>query len=136
MKMSRCLDFAARKNRLKMVLGSRLHGAGSIEDWVKCRAPLEGLGYDYAENAGVPEHHIFGRGRDRTERTHLVHVVENLGRAWRTCLAVRDALRNDPELRARYVEEKERAVAAAPEGRARYNQIKGPFLEIIKARLK
>jgi GrpB-like predicted nucleotidyltransferase (UPF0157 family) len=113
-----------------------LVGVDRLEDWVKCRAPLEGLGYDYAENAGVPEHHIFGRGRDRTERTHLVHVVEHLGRSWRTCLAVRDALRNDPELRARYVEEKERAVAAAPEGRARYNQIKGPFLEIIKAGLK
>jgi GrpB-like predicted nucleotidyltransferase (UPF0157 family) len=70
---------------------------------------------------------------DRTERTHLVHVVEHLGRSWRTGLALRDSFRNDPELRARYVEEKERAVAAAPDGRARYNQIKGPYLEIIKA---
>jgi GrpB-like predicted nucleotidyltransferase (UPF0157 family) len=110
-------------------------GVDPLENWVMCRAPLEGLGYDYAENAGVPEHHIFGQGRDHTERTHLVHVVGYLGRSWRTGLALRDALRKDPELRARYVEEKERAVAAAPKGRARYNQIKAPFLEITKAEL-
>ena len=107
-----------------------------MEDWAKCRGPLERLGYDYAENTGVPSHHIFGRGRDRTERTHLVHVVEYLGTSWRTGLALRDALRDDLDLRARYLEEKERAVAAAPEGRSRYNEIKGPFLEVVKAGLK
>jgi GrpB-like predicted nucleotidyltransferase (UPF0157 family) len=106
-----------------------LVGVDPLEDWVKCRAPLEVLGYDYAENAGVPEHHIFGRGSDRAERTHLVHVVEHLGRSWRSCIALREALRNDHELRARYTEEKERAVAAAPVGRALYNRIKGPFLD-------
>jgi GrpB-like predicted nucleotidyltransferase (UPF0157 family) len=113
-----------------------LVGVDPLEDWAKCRVPLEGLGYDYAEQAGVPGHYIFGRGRDRTERTHLLHVVEHLGPSWRTGLALRDALRTDPELRARYMEEKERAVAAAPEGRAQYNQLKGPFLENIKAALK
>jgi hypothetical protein len=46
----------------------------------KCRIPLERLGYDYASNAGIPGHHIFWRGRDSTERTHLVHVVEFFGR--------------------------------------------------------
>jgi GrpB-like predicted nucleotidyltransferase (UPF0157 family) len=113
-----------------------LVGVDPLENWVRCRAPLEGLGYDYAENAGVPDHHIFGRGRDRTERTHLVHVVKYLGTSWRTGIALRDALRDDPDLRARYLAEKERAVAAAPEGRSRYNEIKGPLLEIVKAGLK
>jgi len=113
-----------------------LVGVEPIGDWAKCRAPLESLGYDYALNAGVPGHHIFGRGRDRTERTHLVHVVKHLGPSWCTGLALREALRDDPDLRAKYAQEKERAVAAAPEGRAKYNQIKGPFLEAIKAGLK
>src|SRR5215813_8009134 len=93
-----------------------LVGVNPIDDWKKCKAPLEGLGYDYAENAGVPGHYIFGRGRDRTERTHLVHVVEYLGESWRTGLALRAALHDDLELRARYTEAKDRAIAASPVG--------------------
>jgi hypothetical protein len=60
-----------------------LVGVSPFDDWDKCRVPLEGLGYDYVANAGVPHHHIFGRGRDSTERTLLVHVVEFLGDSWR-----------------------------------------------------
>src|ERR1700730_4018207 len=111
-------------------------GVDPLEDWEKCRLPLEKLGSDYAEKAGVPGHYIFGRGRDLTERTHLLHVVRYLGTSWTTGLALRDRLRSDPQLRAEYLREKERAVAAAPEGRARYNELKGPYLEFIKARLK
>jgi GrpB-like predicted nucleotidyltransferase (UPF0157 family) len=113
-----------------------LVGVSPIDDWEKCKAPLEGLGYDYAENAGVPGHYIFGRGRDRTERTHLVHVVEFSGESWRVGLALRAALRDDLELRARYAEAKERAIAASPVGRARYNELKGPFLSTVKAGLE
>ena len=113
-----------------------LVGVSPIDDWKKCKAPLEGLGYDYAENAGVPGHYIFGRGRDRTERTHLVHVVEYLGESWRTGLALSAALQDDLELRARYTEAKERAIAASPVGRVRYNELKGPFLSTVKAGLE
>ena len=51
-----------------------LVGVNPLDDWAKCRVPLEGLGYDYAANAGISGHHIFGRGRDSTERSHLVSV--------------------------------------------------------------
>lgn len=112
-----------------------LVGVNPLDDWAKCRVPLEGLGYDYAANAGIPGHHIFGRGRDSTERSHLVHVVEFLGEEWLTNLALRDTLRGDDCLRARYVEMKERAAAASPEGRVRYNDLKGPFLAKVKANL-
>ena len=112
-----------------------LVGVSPFEDWAKCRVSLEELGYDYAANAGVPGHHIFGRGRDSTERTHLLHIVEFLGESWRTNLALRDALRRDACLRARYVEVKELAVALLPEGRAGYNELKGPFLANVKANL-
>ena len=47
-----------------------LVGVAPLDDWIRCKHPLETLGYDYAEDAGVPGHHIFGRGRDRSERTH------------------------------------------------------------------
>jgi GrpB-like predicted nucleotidyltransferase (UPF0157 family) len=56
-----------------------LVGVAPFEDWKACKVPLEGLGYDYAANAGVAGHHIFGRGRDTTECTHLVHIVEFWG---------------------------------------------------------
>lgn len=113
-----------------------LVGVSPIDDWAKCKAPLEGLGYDYAANAGVPDHHIFGRGRDSTERTHLVHVVEFEGESWRMGIALREALRRDAALRASYLEAKEHAAAAAPQGRAKYNEIKGPYLVKVKAGLK
>jgi GrpB-like predicted nucleotidyltransferase (UPF0157 family) len=59
-----------------------------------------------------------------------------MGWSWRTDLALRDALRADPELRDTYVREKERAVAAAPEGRAKYNAQKQSFIAAMKANLK
>ena len=81
---------------------------------MKCRLPLEQLGYDYAEKAGVPGHHIFGRGRDFTDRTHLLHVVKYLGTSWATGLALRDRLRGDPKLCAEYVRERSEQLRQRP----------------------
>jgi len=112
-----------------------LVGVAPLDEWISCKHPLETLGYDYAENAGVPGHHIFGRGRDRSERTHLVHVVEFGGDSWRSNLAFRDALNADPTLRAEYLRIKEQALMLAPEGRAKYNELKHAFIEGVKNRL-
>jgi len=113
-----------------------LVGVTPLSDWKKCHDPLIGLGYDYAAQAGVPGHYIFGRGRDATERTHLVHVVEFLGESWRSNLAFRDALRRDPVLRQAYLAEKQRAIAAAPDSCAQYNAQKQAFIDAAKARLR
>ena len=108
-------------------------GISPLSEWERCKPALEALGYDYAEGAGVPGHYIFGRGRDRTERTHLVHVVEYQGESWRGSLTFRDALRRDAGLRESYAQAKERAAGAAPGNRAAYNLQKGPFIsESIK----
>ncbi|HUK33472.1 MAG TPA: GrpB family protein [Vicinamibacterales bacterium] len=114
--------------RAKPILDILL-GVAALDDWIKCKAPLEDLGYDYAETAGVADHFVFGRGRDRTERTHLVHVVEFDGEAWRANLRFRDALRTNQVFRAEYLRVKERAIALAPEGRARYNDLKQSFFD-------
>jgi GrpB-like predicted nucleotidyltransferase (UPF0157 family) len=106
-----------------------LVGVVPLGDWIRCKGPLEGLGYDYADDAGVPDHFIFGRGRDRSERTHLVHIVEFEGESWRSCLAFRDALRSHESLRVAYVRMKEQAVALAPQGRAKYQEQKQSFIE-------
>lgn len=106
-----------------------LLGVTPLENWLKCKDPLERLGYDYAEDAGVPGHHVFGRGRSRSERTHLVHIVELDGPSWRSSLAFRDALREDEVLRMKYVRTKQEAASLAPIGRAKYNDLKRSFIE-------
>jgi 2-phosphosulfolactate phosphatase len=148
--------FAAEKERILAALGDRvvaiehygstsirglrakpiidiLVGIPTLAEWIACKAPLEALGYDYAEHAGVPNHYIFGRGRDRSERTHLVHVVEYGSTTWRDSLAFRAALRADPTLAVQYQALKEHAIAQAPEGRAAYTDLKGPFVAAVVA---
>lgn len=110
-------------------------GLAFLSDWEACRDPLLTLGYDYAAHAGVPGHHIFGRGRDGTERTHLVHLVQFGGYSWVSNLAFRDVLRTDPQLRRDYLAIKEKAVSDAPGSRARYNELKRDFIDRIKAGL-
>jgi GrpB-like predicted nucleotidyltransferase (UPF0157 family) len=50
-------------------------------------------------------------------------------------LAFRDALKADAILRAEYLRMKEQAVTLAPEGRAKYNELKHAFIEGAKDRL-
>ncbi len=148
--------YAAEKERILAVLGDRVvaiehYGSTSIRglrakpiidilvgiptqaEWIACKAPLEALGYDYAEHAGVPDHFIFGRGRDRSERTHLVHVIEYGSPTWRDSLAFRDALRADPTLATQYQALKEQAIIQVPEGRGAYTDLKGPFVAAVVA---
>jgi GrpB-like predicted nucleotidyltransferase (UPF0157 family) len=120
--------------RAKPILDILL-GVDPLDEWKRCKAPLEHLGYDFAAHAGVPGHYVFGRGRDLSERTHLVHVVLYRGDSWRSNLAFRDALRSDPGLRAEYIKLKEEAIAAAPEDRGRYNELKAAFVERVKKKL-
>ncbi|MBK8048122.1 MAG: GrpB family protein [Anaerolineales bacterium] len=105
-----------------------LIGVETQAGWTNCKAPLESLGYDYAEHAGVLDHFIFGRGRDQSERTHLVHVVEYESKTWRDAIAFRTALRFDPGLAAQYAAVKQHASQQAPEGRSRYTDFKGAFI--------
>ena len=108
-----------------------LVGILPLSDWIHCKQPLESLGYDYSEHAGVPGHYIFGRGRDLSERTHLVHIVEFKGSSWRSNLVFRDALRASQKLREEYLIAKENAVKLAPEGRAKYNALKQTFFDTV-----
>ena len=112
-----------------------LVGVRRSEDWQRCHGPLVALGYDYAAHAGVEGHHIFGRGRDLSERTHLVHVVAHGGESWTSNLAFRDALRADEDLRQRYIAVKTAAMAKAPESRADYNRLKAGAIAAFKAEL-
>ena len=70
---------------------------------------------------------------DSSERTHLLHVVEFEGPSWTSNLQLRDALRRDERLRKSYIAAKEAAIAAAPVGRAQYNELKRGFIDQAKA---
>lgn len=102
-----------------------------LTNWAQCKQPLESLGYDYAEHAGVFGHYIFGRGRDLSERTHLVHIVEFNGQSWRFNLALRDALKANRDLMQEYLIVKQTASDLAPEGRAKYNERKQVFFDKV-----
>jgi len=91
-------------------------------------AALAPLGYDYAANAGVPEHLVFGRG---TARTHLVHVVRYGGGAWQRALAFRDALRGDAGLRDAYAALKRGLAQRHGAERSRYTADKSAFVERV-----
>src|SRR4030095_3858092 len=109
--------------RAKPIL-DMLVGIPDLGEFDKYRTRLESLGYDYASNAGVPDHYVFGRGRTMDQRSHLLHVVQFEGQAWETALAFRDRLRNDNDFRVLYLAAKKEACQRAPHGRSEYNELK------------
>jgi GrpB-like predicted nucleotidyltransferase (UPF0157 family) len=112
-----------------------LVGVRPLSDWELCLEPLITLGYDYAEHAGVTGHYIFGKGRDSTERTHLVHVVEFEGESWRSNLALRDALRGDASLRQAYVAAKKLPYQKRQSVARDTMSLKRDFIDATKAKL-
>jgi GrpB-like predicted nucleotidyltransferase (UPF0157 family) len=107
-----------------------LVGLQTLDEALAHRPALEALGYDYASHAGVPGHHVFGKG---VARTHLAHFVEYDGAEWRRCLAFRDALRAAPARAAAYEALKRDLAARHPDDRAAYTAGKGAFVAEVLA---
>ncbi len=106
-----------------------LAGVRRRDDILECRPELQALGYGYVPRAGVPGHHVFGKGEPRT---HLLHVVEHGSRNWSGNLWFRDRLRADPALAAEYDALKLRLAEAHLGNRARYTQEKSAFIQRIR----
>lgn len=104
-------------------------GVPRLGDEMERLPRLRDLGYEYAHWAGVPGHHVFGKGR---ERTHLLHVVEHGGVSWRENLWFRDQLRAHPALAAEYDALTLRLARAHPDDRARYTAEKSAFVQRIR----
>lgn len=102
-------------------------GVADISYGLRFIEPMAGLGYDYAGDQGIPEHHIFGRGR---ARTYLAHVVVYQGQQWLRSLLFRDRLRHDPKLRAGY-EKLKFKLAMTVATRAEYTAGKTNFIESV-----
>lgn len=107
-----------------------LVGTPRLDDALACVAVMQELGYDHAPNAGVPDHHVFGKG---VARTHLAHFVEWGGRSWTRCLTFRDRLRADPRLAAEYEGLKISLAERNPTQRGAYTEGKTAFVEAVLA---
>jgi len=106
-----------------------LIGVADIGEGLNFIEPMATLGYDYAGDQGIPDHHIFGRG---IARTHLAHVVVYESDQWRQSLRFRDRLRNEPDVRATY-EALKLELAATTSTRGEYTAGKTAFVARISA---
>lgn len=107
-----------------------LVGMPRLDDALNHIAAMAALGYDHAAHAGVPDHHVFGRG---AARTHLAHFVEHEGSSWFECLRFRDRLRADPGLAQAYERLKVELAARHPQDRAAYTAGKTAFVAGVLA---
>ena len=107
-----------------------LVGLPRLDDALAQIGAMERLGYDYAAHAGVPGHHVFGKG---AARTHLAHFVEHQGESWIECLRFRDRLRADTELALAYERLKVELAARHPQDRAAYTAGKSAFVASVLA---
>jgi len=105
-----------------------LVGVGDFEEAVVCIAPMEGIGYCYRGENGIPRRHYFVRG---DPRTHHVHMVERGSENWRITLAFRDLLRSDDGAAREYSEAKKRLAAQYPDNREAYQREKDKIVARI-----
>jgi GrpB-like predicted nucleotidyltransferase (UPF0157 family) len=94
-------------------------------------ASLQGLGYEYLGEYGIPNRHFFRKGMPRS---HHLHVVRPESQFWKSHVAFRDLLRAQPALRRDYVSLKLKLALQFrrdPEG---YADAKGDFIRRALAR--
>jgi GrpB-like predicted nucleotidyltransferase (UPF0157 family) len=110
--------------RVKPIIDLQI-GVADIDHGLLFIEPMASLGYDYAGGQGIPDHHIFSKGR---ARTHLAHVVIYQGDQWVRTLRFRDRLRSEPALRAAYEALKARLAADPANSPAAYTEGRTSFI--------
>ncbi|MEX0800092.1 MAG: GrpB family protein [Dehalococcoidia bacterium] len=110
-------------------------GVPSFQEGHRCVEPMQGLGYEYKGEFGIPGRHYF-RKIQRDVRTHQVHMVEAGGEFWQRHLLFRDYLRSHSDEARRYYELKLRFSKEYRHDREGYTDAKTAFIEaaIAKAR--
>lgn len=93
-------------------------------------SPIEGLGYQYRGEYGIPRRHYFVKGNPRS---HHIHMVEIGSREWKSHLFVRDTLIQRPELAEEYALLKTDLAGRYAADRDAYLQGKAPFIERVLA---
>jgi GrpB-like predicted nucleotidyltransferase (UPF0157 family) len=111
-----------------------LLGAQSLRDIESRIGPLGELGYAYVSKyeREIPMRRYFVKSSPASLRVHL-HAVELDSPIWREHLAFRDALRADPDLRARYQALKLRLAEEFADDKSAYTAAKRPFIRSVLA---
>ena len=105
-----------------------LIGVEDFEEARVCIVPMEGIGYVYRGEYGIPRRHYFAKG---DPRTHHVHMVEKDSENWRVTVLFRDFLRSHPDAVRGYAEAKTRLAELYREDRASYQRAKDKVVEGI-----
>ena len=106
-----------------------------LADGERCVARLEGLGYEYRGDAGIPRRLHF-RKFTRGARTHHLDMVEQASDYWERIILFRDYLREHPQEAEEYYRLKVRLTARFGADREGYNMAKTEFIESVVARAR
>ena len=105
----------------------------STEVIPRLERPLNDLDYVYRGDAGADGGHLFVKESVPEVRTHHLHAVAAGGPQWREWLLVRDALRDDEALRARYAGLKRALQERFAADRRGYTNAKNEFIrEVVR----
>ncbi len=106
-----------------------------FDEGQRCVAPLEGLGYEYMGERGIPRRLFFANPTPRP-RSHHLHMVESGSDLWERHLLFRDYLREHPDEAEAYYGLKVRLAAEFRTGREGYTEAKTRFIEaaLVRAR--
>jgi GrpB-like predicted nucleotidyltransferase (UPF0157 family) len=108
-------------------------GVARFEDGERCVGPLEGLGYEYLGELGIPGRLYFRRG---LPRSYQVHLVDHGSDFWERHLLFRDFLRAHPETAAEYYEFKKGLAARFRTDREAYTEAKTAFIRSVEERAR
>jgi GrpB-like predicted nucleotidyltransferase (UPF0157 family) len=110
-------------------------GVRSLAEGERCIGPLEGLGYEYKGELGIPRR-LYFRKTTAGRRSHQIHLVE-LGRDfWERHILFRDYLREHPEVAQDYAKLKVRLAEQFGTDREGYTEAKTEFIVRALAKAK
>lgn len=98
-----------------------LIGVEDFESGAACVTPMQGIGYLYRGEQGIPGRHYFVMG---DPRTHHVHLVARASEDWLVTASFRDFLRSHPDSAHEYAQAKEALAARYPLDRSAYQREK------------
>ncbi len=99
-----------------------------FEEGRACIPLIEGLGYEYKGEFGIPLRHYFVKG---DPRTFHVHMSEITSLEWQNTLLFRDYLIQHAEIARGYAELKTRLAAKYPQDRTAYLDGKTEFVQRV-----
>ena len=106
-----------------------------FDEGQRCVAPLEGLGYEYRGEAGIPER-LYFRKISGGKRSHQIHMVEHKSDFWERHILFRDYLRRHPDEAEAYYDLKVRLAMEFRMDREGYTEAKTRFIEAALARAR